>query len=248
MNIVFNSALLHIYILTILVICLLIAFNCQLSGRRSLEEELQRQSEFLADIAHRLKTPLTFIFLNIDLAKKFFREKDFSLAEKSLFSAKQATASLSQITSNLITLGKINYGLVKIKKSDFNLSKMIKDTAADFQVLLGERQLKTKIRPGVSFYGDQAKLQEMILNLLDNALKFTHPRTGRIIVKLEQNERLIRLTVQDNGKGIKASDLAHLFKRYYQSESQKMSSGIGLAVVKWIVEGHGGKIEVESKE
>lgn len=236
------------YVLFSTAVCLTLALNFQIIWRKKMEFETKKQSEFIADIAHRLKTPLTFIFLNVDLAKRYLADQDFSLVEKSLFSARQAIANLNRITSNLIVLGKINYGLVNLKKAKFNLSHSIQTAVGEFQILAGERKLITKIEPDIYFYGDESKFEETILNLLDNSLKFTHPKTGRIVTSLYQKDGKIILKISDNGSGIKAKDLPHLFKRYYQAKNHSACAGIGLTIVKWVVKGHRGNIEVESKE
>jgi len=256
-------------------------YRLEQQKREEIEQLDKRKSEFLADIAHKLKTPLTITRMNIDLAKKEIEENNLKKAKESAIHSMQSVDKLARLCTNLITLGKIDFGISKLHKKDLDLSKLVQDAANDFKVILGDRELKHKIEPNIKFFGDPDRLQEMILNLLDNAVKFTDENTGVIEVSLKTvenrlglgsqyrqasfevglstntvteqrnghhnpNRQTIELTISDNGIGIDETVLPNLFTRYYQAESRSGSAGIGLAICKWITEGHNGKIEIES--
>ncbi len=262
-------------------------FKQEKQVRHNIEQLDRRKSEFLADIAHKLKTPLTIVRANINLTRMEVEENNLAEAQKSTVRSAQSIDKLARLCTNLITLGKIDFGISKLHKKEIDISQLVESSANDFKVILGDRELKHKIEPNIKIFGDSDRLQEMILNLLDNAVKFTDEEKGKIEVGLKTVEDRLRLrssyrhasiedrfqtnnqtdrrnehrhpnrqtidqkntielTIQDNGIGIDETVLPNLFTRYYQAESRSGSAGIGLAICKWITEGHGGKIEIES--
>ena len=247
-------------------------FHKEEQRRIEVEALDKRKSELLADIAHKLKTPLAIARSNIDLTKMEINDNHLNKAKDYSVRSAQSIDKLARLCTNLITLGKIDFGISKLHKSDIDLSRLVESTINDFKVILGDRELKHKIEPNIKILGDSDRLQEMILNLLDNAVKFTDPDKGKISVslsvipnsigdpghgrvldsRLHGNDRKghgndILLTISDNGVGIKEEDLPHLFDRYYQGEERSGSAGIGLAIAKWVVDGHHGEVNVESK-
>jgi signal transduction histidine kinase len=99
--------------------------------------------------------------------------------------------------------------------------------------------------------GDEARLIQVVMNLLDNAIRYTHPG-GQVWVSVEQTPKVARLTVRDTGIGMAAEHLPHLFERFYRADATRRqtggsSSGLGLSIVEWIVRTHGGSVSVESQ-
>lgn len=216
--------------------------------RENLENVYQNQSNFLADIAHRLKTPLTIAQTNLSVIKAVYKDKQ--VLKQSIQSSRLALDRLSRLSTNLIILGKIDFGLFELNKENLSLSDLVSNAADDFKLLAGNRKITSEIETDINFYGDPIRLREMILNLLDNAVKFTDSKRGVINVSLKRADQLIIFTITDNGQGIDSEHLPHLFIRYYQANSQSKSgsAGIGLAIVKWVVDGHNGAIKVESQK
>jgi signal transduction histidine kinase len=94
--------------------------------------------------------------------------------------------------------------------------------------------------------GDKDRLKQVILNLVDNALRHTDP-SGRVVLSLCSDERTAQLTVSDTGTGIAEADLPHIFDRYYKGSGKSSGSGLGLSIVKWFVAEHSGEVSVESR-
>lgn len=243
----FSFRFLSFLITLTLSLTLLRSIHNELKLKESLQETYNKQTDFLAHISHRLKTPLAVCKNNLSIAKLSFKDKDFSYLEESLLKADLSVDKVSRMCTNLITLGKIDFGISTLNKENLDLSNLIEEAVGDFAPLTENRHLETKIEKDIQFFGDPVRLREMILNLLDNAVKFTDPDKGKISVNLEKSSSQIELIVSDNGIGIKPDERDHLFQRYYQSKSKSGSAGIGLAIVKWVVEEHGGKITVESQ-
>jgi len=279
----FSFKLVSFIITLVLSIILLKSVNNEMKLKAEVEQTYQKQSNFLADIAHKLKTPLTIVRANNDMAKYSMASGQYQEAKESIDMSIRAVSRLAQMSTNLVTLGKIDFGLSKLSKHKFDLSELIASSVVDFKPMLGLRKMTSEIEPGIEFIGDSSRIQEMLFNLLDNAVKFTDEEEGKIKVSLKTvedrqrlrspyrqasfevglstnivteqrnghhnpNRQTIELTISDNGIGIDKTVLPNLFTRYYQAESRSGSAGIGLAICKWIVEGHGGKIEIESKK
>ena len=219
-------------------------FNEMLS---SLEEVYRSQQRFVADAAHELRTPLTAIQGNIDLMK---RNPDMPAAEQiEAFSYLDSEARrLSRIVSELLTLARADAGQT-LERRPVELDRVLLDALAELRPLVQDHRVELGEIEPVVVLGDPDRLKELILNLLDNSIKYT--RTGgRISVALENEARGVILTVRDSGIGIGAGDLGHVFERFYRGDPARSrdpgGSGLGLAIVDWIVDQHDGEITVDS--
>lgn len=262
-------------------------------ARLEIEKINKRKTDFIADIFHRLKTPLTIIKIKIDSARISNRNQKLLPI---LQEASQYASDIATMSANIVSLSKIENGIDRLNKADIDFSQLVKRVTESFNIMMGSRKLDVEIEPDIHIFGDPDRLQEMILNLLDNSVKFTDPMKGVISVSLkcqsDSNEKpvvrqpvtrgryrsrslvvsdslmkdeqqttindtghqqwaarhLIVLTIFDNGSGIAQDQLPKLFDRHYQVEPKFGSAGIGLAIVKWIVDGHSGKIKIESEK
>ncbi len=221
-------------------------FNAMLERLQSV---LEAQRRFMADAAHELKTPLTVIKGNVEVTLK----KDRSAEEyrEVLIGNLAQVERLIALTRPLLTLALFAGDHPPITLKPLSLDTLLKELAGELAVLAEDRQitlvLQTDAVPPVM--GDEGWLRHLVINLLDNALRYT-PAGGTVTVLLGQAGAQVTVAVRDTGPGIAPEHLPHLFERFYRAESARDrdsgGSGLGLAIVKEIAEAHGGTVRVES--
>ena len=152
--------------------------------------------------------------------------------------------------SQLLLLSRADRGQEKLQKEDLDLSELAQMLTEEYEEIVAERQLTlhADIQPDIHMHADQTLMIRLFANLLQNAITYNWEH-GSITMTLKQADDII-LTVQDTGIGISEEHLPHIWERFYQadpSRSDTESSGLGLSMVKWIVEAHQGTITVSSK-
>jgi len=212
-------------------------------ARRSLKpakETMERLEQFTQDASHELRTPLAALSSSLDLALKNEKHRE------GILSAKEDLKKAVSLVDRLLELARLDRFVIETETIDF--SGLIEDAVQRHRPLAAEKKvaIEASIEAGVSVEGDAALLTQIIGNLLSNAIKFSKPKGGAIHVTLSKHV----LTVNDAGIGIAKSALPHIFDRFYQAEPSRANGGIGLglALVKRIVELHGWTIDVESEE
>jgi signal transduction histidine kinase len=213
-----------------------------------LEEAYRAQQRFVADAAHELRTPLTAIQANLDL---LVRRKDLSSGERdeAVDEARRETRRLVRLVADLLALARADAG-VPLASRLVELDRIVMDAFQQVRhQLAGQHMRVTEIEP-VLVRGDPDRLKELLLILLDNALKYT-PRSGEVSVRLKRRDGRAEVTVQDAGIGIAPSDLPRVFERFYRADPARTrdpsSTGLGLSIAKWIVDQHGGSIALASE-
>jgi signal transduction histidine kinase len=213
-----------------------------------LESLFTSQQRFLADVSHELRTPLTVIKGNVDLMRRM-KEID----EESLTSIDQEAGRLTRLVGGLLLLAQAESGKLTLNLRPVELDTLLTEVFQESRILAG-----TKVRvhlneiDQVQVSGDRDRLKQVLLNLVANAIQYT-PLDGDVFLSLAIMGNQARIIVRDTGPGIPAEDLPHIFERFYRAEKSRTRSkvsgfGLGLAIAHWIVEHHGGKIEVDSKE
>lgn len=223
---------------------LVAAFNQTLSR---LENLFSTQRRFLADVGHELRTPLTVIKGNVGLMRKI---KDFD--EESLETIEDEVDRLTRMVGDLLLLAQAESGKIPLAHEIVELDTLLLEVLNQMQVLARDRvNLNLGNIDQVLVCGDRDRLKQVVVNLLGNAINYT-PRGGEIVVGLGKVSDRAQLTVTDNGPGISAEDLPHIFERFYRSEKSRTRQkdgkgfGLGLSIAYWIVRNHGGRIEVNS--
>ena len=224
--------------------------------RKRIESDLLRalkvKSEFLSMVSHELRTPLTVIKESVGIVGDGSagtintEQKDF------LSTAVENTSRLTRLINDVLDFQRFDSGRFNFKMHPVNLNELVLETAADFQIIAGQKKLRLvtelpETLPAVR--ADRDKIVQVLTNLIGNAIKFSRKGTVKVTVSAEGEE--VKVSVSDQGIGIREEDFAKLFQSFSQieneSERQAGGTGLGLAISKKIIEGHGGRIGVDSR-
>lgn len=213
---------------------------------RPIERALEAQTRFTADASHELRTPLASMRAEIEVA---LRDKKLSIKEarELLQSNLEETDRLHHLAQGLLTLSKYQTG-EQVPMSDVSL----KVVAEEARERLGGKIAKAKImiQGEATITGDRESLISLFVILLDNAIKYSDP-PAEVTVDIKKQGRKAHMTVTDNGKGINAADIPHIFDRFYRGDSSRSKLtkgyGLGLSIAQQVVEMHQGAISVKSQ-
>jgi len=210
-----------------------------------LQDYIQRQKQFVSNVSHELRTPLTAIKGYSELlANEIVDEPDL---KKAVFHLKHESDRLAKLVDEVLTLSRLETGREEFHLERFNLSALIQDTTEKMLLRAQkyEIQIISNIMPEIYVRGDQEKLVQVIVNLLDNAFKYSPPHsTVRVSLYKEATEAT--LMIVDQGIGIPEKDRSKVFDRFYRAENAHSISGtgLGLSIVKHIVDAHSGSIKL----
>ncbi len=215
-----------------------------------LDASFRQVRQFSADASHELRTPLTVMKGETELALR--RERPAGDYKLVLESNLEEIDRMAQIVDDLLFLSRADLGKVPIEFVPVRLDHLVEDVQRQASVLGQERgvHLTVGMVEPVSVRGDELRLRELLLNLVDNAVKYSRSG-GKVEIALARAGDKARLSVADEGIGIPDEVQARIFDRFYRTDEArahaKKGTGLGLAICKWIVEAHGGRIEVQSK-
>jgi heavy metal sensor kinase len=215
-----------------------------------LEKAFQRQKQFTSDASHELRTPLAVIEAESTLALQ--KERPSSDYQQSLETISQESRQMSSLIDQLLTLARADAGKEQWNFTEVNLGKLIGNLSADVEVLCQEKGLSFQLgqTQDLEVKGDEARLRELFMNLLNNAIRYT-PAPGTVSVSFRREGQMAVVAITDTGIGIPAEDIPFIFERFYRVDKSRSrsegGSGLGLAICQHIAEVHGGKIEVESQ-
>jgi signal transduction histidine kinase len=213
-----------------------------------LEALFTSQQRLLADVSHELRTPLTVIKGNVDLMRRMK-----SLDQESLASIDQEAGRLTRLVGGLLLLAQAETGKLALVMGKVELDLLVTEVFQEMSILAANKlHLHLNEIDQVYVNGDRDRLKQVFINLVANSIQYTPPG-GDVYLSLEQIKDQARVIVRDTGPGIPAEDLPHIFERFYRAEKSRTRGkstgfGLGLSIVNWIVEKHGGRIEVVSQE
>ena len=211
-----------------------------------LEEAFARERQFTADASHELRTPLAAMQAILGVIRE--RERTPAEYAGALEDLQTQTGRLRALTDDLLALARSDAHILPALREQLDLGLLLDDVTETLRPLAEERGLGLTCvaAPDLWVSGDRDALIRLWLNLLDNALKYT--ATGAVTVTAQSHDAAITITVRDTGPGIAAEHLPHLFDRFYRAERARSAAGagLGLAIVRAIVDSHGGTIAVQS--
>ena len=220
-----------------------------MSGELNKLEEYQRN--FIANVSHDFRSPLTSIkgYLEAIIDGTIPPE----MYEKYLTRVISETERLTKLTQGMLTLNSLD-SKGYLSRSSFDINRVIKDTAASFEGTCGKKNINFELTFSDNIqmvYADLGKIQQVLYNLIDNAIKFSHQDSTIYIQTRIKNEKIF-VSVKDTGIGIPKDSVQKVFDRFYKSDlsrgKDKKGTGLGLAIVKEIIQAHGENIDVVSTE
>jgi len=221
-------------------------FNAMI-GR--LKDAFQRINQFSIDVSHELKTPLTILKGETEVALRKEREKhDYQVLLKSNL---EEIDRMSCIIDDLLLLSKADMKEIKLNIEEVALRDLIMDVCMDMKVVADKKSvvLEASELEDIRLKGDELKLRRMLLNVVENGIKYSHVG-GKVSVASYLNNGYAKIEVKDNGIGISEEDIKYIFDRFYRadrSRKRESGSGLGLSISRWIAEAHKGSIEVKSQ-
>lgn len=225
--------------------------NARLAASLEHQRAVDRmKTEFFDNVSHELRTPLTLILLSLEALRARPAELEQDGSEY-LDGIERSASRLLRLINDLLDLAKLEAGKLRLRYEPVELHGFIKGALLPFKVMARHKQIALTLRGGPTplLQADSEKLEAVFQNLLSNALKFT-PEGGRVEVTVAEEGEEVVLTIADTGIGIAAADLPMLFDRFAQADASGKrrfgGTGIGLSLVKEVVELHGGRIDVHS--
>lgn len=239
------------------IVVIMIDITKEINAKHKIEEDLKAQEEFLANIAHELKTPLNVIFSTAQLFELFLRKGSIEENKDKIINnisvIRQNCYRLTKLISNIVDLSKIKSGLFEMNESNENIVSVIEDIVQSVSQFVDSKGLRIIFDTNTEekiIACDPHKIERIILNLVSNAIKFSNIGE-EIIVRVTDEGADVEIAVIDKGIGIDKKYLSTIFNRFNQVDKSftrnAEGTGIGLNLVKSIVALHGGEIFVESK-
>jgi two-component system sensor histidine kinase CiaH len=217
---------------------------------RPIEDAMEAQGRFTADASHELRTPLTAMRSEIEVA---LREKLLTSVEARnlLESNLEEIAKLENLSGGLLRLARFENSLDAREVARVKVRELFEEAIDRHQTRLSDRHIELEVvADSEAVTGDRASLVELIAILLDNAIKYS-PEKSKVVLASHKNGQFVRLSVADQGVGIKASDIPFIFHRFYRADRSRSKElvdgyGLGLSIAKRIVDLHHGDISVDS--
>lgn len=228
----------------------------EMKEKYKMEEVLKIQDEIYANVSHELKTPLNVIFSANQMMDIYLNNDSINEYREKLntynHSIKQNCYRLIKLINNIVDLSKSNSGLLEIDPINVNIVNIVDRIINSVSIYVKSKELEIIFESNVEekiIACDVNMIERVMLNLISNAVKFSKPK-GKIIVNVLDKGDVVEISVKDSGTGIKKKHLDLIFQRFYQADKSisrnAEGSGIGLSLVKSIIDLHGGNIKVES--
>ncbi|MDQ0891820.1 two-component system sensor histidine kinase CiaH [Paenibacillus sp. V4I9] len=236
-----------------LIMLIVIYFTSRFFANRSIapvREAFNKQKQFIADASHELKTPLAVINTNADVLLSN-SEDTIHNQSKWLHHIKSETERMKTLTNDLLYLTEMDDSRARMIFTNFNVSESVESVILTMEAVMFEKNisLNYEIEPNLPLHGNSEQIKQVVMILLDNAIKYTNPK-GSISLTLKKRHNDIMLKVTNTGEGIPLEHLERIFDRFFRADSSRSRKhggyGLGLAIAKSIVEQHKGKIYAKS--
>jgi signal transduction histidine kinase len=211
----------------------------------TVDATLRTHREFVSETSHELRNPLLAIRTNLDLLDYV---SDPAARAECVTEARQQVERMTRLVQDLLMLAQVDSRQL-IDLQPVQLAPLVEQVARRAQLRAVGQEIKVEHVEPIELLGDGGRIEQVLSNLVDNALKHTPPG-GTIALQLDRTDQWARLAVIDTGEGIPAEHLPHIFERFYRAvngTSRVDGSGLGLAIVKHLAEAHGGRVTAESR-
>jgi two-component system OmpR family sensor kinase len=216
----------------------------------TLDEAFTRERRFVADASHELRTPVAAIGSMTDVALLQTRTPEQYI--QTLHHINTEVERLGLLLTDLLALARADEGQTHLQCESLSLNALVHTVITTIEPLATTQGLLLQLQEeeeAITLFADEARVVQMLMNLLENAIRYTPPG-GSITITLDKELHYARIQIQDTGQGIEAAHLPHIFERFYRADplsSAKGGSGLGLSIVDWIVHAHAGTITVKSE-
>lgn len=243
----FNSVFVVIILISLpclLILSFIISRYMVKQAFKPIERVMMYQETFSSNITHELNSPLTAIKGNLEVSLK--RERTAEEYRNSLKSVLKSVDGLINLLNNLYILALSDFKRLDLLKEKVSVSKILSDLEDKYEPLVFQKNinLKTSIKADIDWYCDASLMGRAIENLLDNAIKYT-PNKGVIEIEARHEKAHLLLIVSNNCNNIEKDDVDNFFKPFYRGQEQPEGKGLGLFIVQYIVESHGGTIKAD---
>jgi PAS domain S-box-containing protein len=217
-----------------------------ISERKRVEE---MKDNLIRDVSHEMRTPLAKVQMSLELLEELVADDDIN-RERAMRTSELATRNVRRLldtVEGILDLSRLEVGALGFHETGFSIVELAAEVVAYLQPLALAKDLELQMRRGVHtplVRGDREKLFRVLVNLVDNAIKFTEE--GQVLVRIEQEDGEAIVSVSDTGEGISRENLSRVFDRFFQAKNTARGVGIGLTICKTIVDAHGGRIWAES--
>lgn len=245
--------LIYIFAVVGLLMLIILYFTSRFFANRSIapvREAFDKQKQFIADASHELKTPLTIINTNADVLLSNGEDSIRSQA-KWLQYIKSETERMTRLTNDLLYLTEMDDSRTGMIHSKFNMSDAAENIILTMEAVIFEKNISFDydIQQDLTVTGNSEQIKQVVMILLDNAVKYTNPK-GAVHISLKKQNNDVLLSVSNTGEGIAAEHLTRIFDRFYRTDTSRARKqggyGLGLAIAKSIVDQHKGKIYAKS--
>lgn len=245
-----KSSLTQIGIL-MLVIATAIGYFLSSKALTPIRHMFRAQRRFIADASHELRTPLSIMKTNSEVALMDGSELKVEEAIETLNSNMEEIDRMSKLIEQLLSMSFYDNKMIEIPSAPVNFSQVVSGTVDKIQSLARQKNVKLKMEKAdpLTIFGNPTALEQLVMNLVKNAIVYT-PSGGEVCVSVEKDGKRGRFNVEDTGIGIAEEDLPHIFNPFYKTDkASRMAdgTGLGLTIVKKIVDRHNGSIEVKSQ-
>jgi heavy metal sensor kinase len=224
---------------------LAVTFN-DMIGR--LQQSFERQNRFVSDASHELRTPISIIQGYAGLIDRWGKDER-SVLEESIAAIRNETENMTALIGRLLFLARGDSESIALQREEISLSALVEEVAYESRLIAPKRSISGETEGEISISADRKLVKQMLRALVDNSVKYTSAG-GSVRIHAAKGQRGATVTVADDGIGIPEKDLPHLFERFYRVDKARSreegGSGLGLSIVKWIVEAHRGTIGISS--
>lgn len=215
------------------------------------KQEEQRKNSFIAMVSHEIKTPITAVTAYLQMVLQKAQKDQDSFYINMISRADIKIKKMTAMVQDFLNVSRLEEGKLQIIKKQFEISPVIREVAEDGQFLTTQHTINILGCGDLKVYGDKEKLTHVLSNLLSNAIKYS-PAGGYIFIKCEAQDNKARISVTDQGVGIKKSDQKRIFERFYRVANEKVQTasgfGIGLYLASEILTHHDSQLQINSKE
>lgn len=214
-----------------------------------LDHSFEHMRRFVADASHELRTPISIIRGEADVALS--HDRSTAEYQQALAIVLDESRRLSRLVDDLLNLARADAGRVKLRVEEFYLNDLLAECCRSAQTLAGARgvTLDCPAHDDLAFRGDEELVRRMVMNLVDNAIRYT-PAGGQVTAALESRAGEVAIRIADTGAGIAPEAVPHVFERFYRVDKARSRQdggfGLGLAIVKWVAESHRGAVDLAS--